>query len=150
MRVLVDTNIILDFLLRRSGFPIARKLVVFSVMGDYEMWMSSSQVTDVHYVASDRGKKSRSLQAQEAIARLRRCVGIVSVGEREVDMALECRWDDFEDALLHQAAVNIGASAIITRNVSDFERASMPAMTPEAFFDWFRERHGLSFEEVPF
>ena len=150
MRVLVDTNVILDFLLRRRDFGIARKLVVFSVMGDYELWMSSSQVTDIHYVASDRGKKSRSAQAQEAISRLRQCVRVVSVGEREVDMALECRWDDFEDSLLHQAAVNIGAHAIVTRNVEDFQRSSMPAMTPEDFFDWLQQRHGLSFEEVPF
>ena len=150
IRVLVDTNVILDFLLRRRDFAVARKLVVFSVMGDYELWMSSSQVTDIHYVASDRGKKSRSAQAQEAILRLRKCIGVVSVGEREVDMALECQWDDFEGSLLHQAAVSIGANAIVTRNADDFQRSSIPAMTPEAFFDWLQQRHGLTFEDIAF
>ena len=148
IRALVDTNIILDFLLHRSDFPIARKLVVFAMMGDYELWMSSSQVTDIHYVASDRGKKSKSLRAQEAITRLRTCVGVVSLGEREIDLALECRWDDFEDSVLHQAAVNIGATAIVTRNTGDFLRSSVPAMTPESFFDWLEQRHGLVFEEI--
>lgn len=150
IRALVDTNVILDFLLHRPDFPIARKLMLFAMMGDYELWMSSSQVTDIHYVASNRGTKSQSIQAQEAIIRLRKCVRIVSLGEREIDMALECRWDDFEDSVMHQAAVNIGASAIITRNVEDYLRSSVPAMTPESFFAWLERRHGLMLEEIPF
>ena len=50
--VLVDSNVIVDFLAERAGFyEEARKLLVFSEFGDYaELWMSSSQITDVHYI----------------------------------------------------------------------------------------------------
>jgi predicted nucleic acid-binding protein len=150
IRVLIDTNVVLDFLLRRPDYAVARKMVVFSAVGDFELWISSSQVTDVHYMVSDRGKKSRSQQAQRAIMRLRKRVNVVSLGAREVDLALECQRDDFEDSLLHQAAVNIGASAIVTRNADDFSRSSIPAVTPEDFFDWFKSRHGITYDGIAF
>ena len=40
---------------------------------------------------------------------------------------------DFEDALQAAAAVACKAQVIITRNVRDFKKSPVPAMTPEQF-----------------
>ena len=68
IRVLVDSNLLVDFLARRGDFyGLARKLMVFAEMGDYELWMSSSQVTDIFYVLSNGGRPSCAPAAREAL-----------------------------------------------------------------------------------
>ncbi|WP_350454009.1 PIN domain-containing protein [Slackia heliotrinireducens] len=148
IRILVDTNVILDFMLKRTDFDFARWLLIFSKMNDYELWVSSSQIADLHYIASNRGNRRHAERARAALLHLRKFVNVVSVGQREVDLALDSQWDDFEDSLVHQAAVSIGANVLVTRNLADFERSSIPAMTPEAFFTWMEERHGIYYTEM--
>ena len=65
--VLVDSNVIVDFLAERAGFyEEARKLLVFSEIGDYELWMSSSQITDVRTVPSDKLRDATEVGAQRS------------------------------------------------------------------------------------
>lgn len=149
--VLVDSNVIVDFLAERTGFyEEARRLLVFSEFGDYELWMSSSQITDAHYILSNGGRRSELSAARAALRGIRRLVRVCSPGEREVDLALDSTWEDFEDALVYQAAASIGARAIVTRNEKDFALSSIPALSPAAFFPWFEHRYGHHYEELPF
>ena len=151
IRVLVDSNVLVDFLARRGDFyELARKLMVFAEMGDYELWVSSSQVTDVFYVLSNGGRASCAPAAREALLALRRFVRVCAPGEREVDRALESDWPDFEDALVYQVATSIDASVIVTRNARDFERSAIPARTPEEFFSWMERRNHVAYDEVAF
>lgn len=40
---------------------------------------------------------------------------------------------DFEDAVLHEAAIQAGADCIVTRNIDDFGLAMIPVYTPAQF-----------------
>ena len=72
MRVLVDTNVLIDFLAQRAPFfDEARKLLVFAAMGDYELWASASQISDIFYVLSEGGKASKTDAAKAALISLR-------------------------------------------------------------------------------
>lgn len=148
-RVLVDTNVLVDFFAHRpEGFEMARKLLVFGAMPDYELWMSSTQATDVFYILSNGDAGSSRPAARQALRQLRRNLHICNVGEREVDAALASPWEDFEDALVYEAAASIGASAIVTRNARDFARSPIPALDANGFFSWMEETRNLSFEEI--
>lgn len=150
IKAMVDTNVLLDYLVRREPFfAPARKLMVFANMGDYELWMSSSQVTDLSYLLSG-GRRSEQMAAKKAIMKLRRIVNVCSVGAEEVDRALESPWSDFEDALVHQAAMGFGARCIITRNQADFTMSAIPTFDCTEFFEWFEEKERIHFEEVAF
>ena len=149
--VLVDSNVIVGFLAERAEFyEAARRLLVFSEFGNYGLWMSSTQITDVHYILSNGGRRSELVAARSALQGIRRFVHVCSPGEREVDLALDSNWEDFEDALVYQAAVSIGARVIITRNEKDFSLSSIPALSPTDFFPWFERHHGHYYEELPF
>ena len=151
IRVLVDSNVLVDFLARRGDFyGLARKLMVFAEMGDYELWVSSSQVTDVFYVLSNGGRASCVPAAREALLALRRFVRVCAPGEREVDRALESDWPDFEDALVYQVATSIDAAVIVTRNARDFGRSAIPVRTPEEFFSWMERHNHVAYDEVAF
>ena len=145
--VVVDSNVLIDYLKERDGFALARKLLVFSEMGDYGLWMSASQATDLFYIMTSGGRKTLSAQVRDMIRCLRKSVGVLPITQREVDLALDSGWEDFEDSVLHQAAVNNGASAIVTR---DARGSAIPVLDPEEFFEWMERKNGIAYEEITF
>jgi hypothetical protein len=44
--------------------------------------------------------------------------------------ALDAGFADFEDAVVHEAARQAGAAAIVTRNGKDFVRSELPVFSP--------------------
>lgn len=44
--------------------------------------------------------------------------------------ALDTGFRDYEDAVLHEAARRVGANGIVTRNIKDFTRATLPVYAP--------------------
>ena len=150
MDVVVDSNVLIDYLKERDGFALARKLLVFSEMGDYGLWMSASQVTDLFYIMTSGGRKTLSAQVRDMIRCLRKSVGVLPITQREVDLALDSGWEDFEDSVLHQVAVNNGASAIVTRDARGFVRSAIPVLDPEEFFEWMERKNGIAYEEITF
>ena len=151
MRVLVDTNVLIDFLAQRAPFfDEARKLLIFAEMGDCELWASASQISDIFYVLSEGGKASKTDAAKAALISLRGIIRICAPGEEETDKALESTWSDFKDALLYQAAMSLGARCIITRNTQDFILSSLPVYTCQQFFTWMEQKHHLAYKELTF
>ncbi len=52
--------------------------------------------------------------------------------------AVELKLSDFEDAVLHEAARQVGAQAIVSRNRSDFRGCELPVYLPEELNRAFR------------
>jgi predicted nucleic acid-binding protein len=85
IQVMVDSSVLLDYLMSREPYcEPARKLLVFGDMGDYQLWMSASQVTDVYYLLSGGGEASCAEAARRSLADLRGLVRICPSGEDEV------------------------------------------------------------------
>lgn len=58
MRLLLDSNIVIDFLAKREPFcDGAEKLMLLGKAGDHELWVSTTQANDIFYVLSE-GKKA--------------------------------------------------------------------------------------------
>ncbi|MBR0282779.1 MAG: PIN domain-containing protein [Oscillibacter sp.] len=134
MRLLIDANVILDYLLSRQGFSEQAKQVIelarYSV--DFE-FVSSSAVTDIFYHANRELKNS--FEAQDRISELIQFVSVLNVTEQDIRTALDMRWKDFEDAVQYAVALANHVDAVITRNAKDFERTEIPVLTPAEFLD---------------
>lgn len=151
IRVLVDTNILVDFLAQRRPFySDARRLLVFAYMGDYELWMSASQVSDLFYILSHGGRKSEVGPVKEMLLALRRDVHVYALGEDDVDSAIDSTWPDFEDALVYQAASKIGARIIVTRDADGFSSSPIQVADVQGFFDWMEAHERVRFDEIDF
>ena len=128
MKVLFDTNVVLDHLLEREPFvDAAEQLLSLVDTGRIDGVVCSTTATTIHYLAS------KAVGAQAAMAYLRKLLAIFDVAcvDREVLLgALDAGFSDFEDAVLHQAACDIGAAAIVTRNGKDFVRSTLPVFDP--------------------
>ena len=128
MRVLFDTNVVLDHLLEREPFvDSAEQLLSLVDSGRIDGVICSTTATTIHYLAS------KAVGAPAAMEYLRKLLAIFDVAcvDREVLLrALDAGFSDFEDAVLHEAACNIGAAAIVTRNGKDFAKSTLPVFGP--------------------
>lgn len=149
MRLLVDTNIIIDHVKNRGSFGgPAQKLMTLGYLHEFELWMSSSQFTDAYYLLSDGGKPSLADEVKGKLKGVREVVRICSLGEADVDAALDSTWDDLEDACVYQCACKLKADAIITRNQGDFEKSSIKVFDCDELFAYLAEEKGLTYEEI--
>jgi predicted nucleic acid-binding protein len=128
MRVLLDTNVILDLLLVREPWRVeAEAIAQAAADGRIVAYAGASSITDIFYI-------SRKLVGAEQARRVvRACLDtlqIVGVTRELLDAADRRAGDDFEDNLQVECAVTAGLEAIITRDPGGFESSSIPALTP--------------------
>ena len=151
MKLLLDTNVVVDYLNRREPFyEKTRLLMIAGRVGEFDLWITSSQVTDLIYILSDGGTRSLVPDVLERLRGLCTFVSVHPVSESEVDLMLASRWKDPEDALIFESALRMRADAIITRNQKDFEGAMVKVCDCAEFFAWVEEELGVAYGEVEF
>jgi predicted nucleic acid-binding protein len=132
IRVLFDTNVPLDNILKREPFyKTAVKLLTMCENGYFDGYVSASAVTDMYYIACRQLKDKEA--ALEGIKTLLSIVSVAAVSDGEIRRALDLSWDDFEDAVQYAAGERVGVDSIVTRNGGDFADSAVPALSPEAF-----------------
>ena len=128
MRVLVDTNVVLDVLLERQPYAVAAA-DVFALVEEsrIEGFLCATTVTTVDYLL---GQALAPDKARTALQRLLDLFEIAPVNRPVLEQALRSGIPDFEDAVLEQSARLVSVEAITTRNPSDFKKSSVTAMDP--------------------
>jgi len=130
MRVLFDTNVILDLLLARQPFVTdAARLFGIAERREIDGFLCATTTTTIYYLLS---KAAGDGIARSSIERLLRFLDIAPVNRAVLDSALALVFADFEDAVLHEAARSAGVDAIVTRNGQDFRQATLPVYAPVA------------------
>ncbi len=131
MKVLFDTNIILDLLLDRKPFSenaaYLFSLVEKSVINGY---LSATTVTTVRYLLQ---KSIGSKRASRHIKTMLSLFDIAPVTRIVLADALNIPFSDYEDAVIHESARHAGVQYIITRDLSGFRKAKLYVLTPDEF-----------------
>ena len=127
----VDTNVLLDFIMRRTPFAVAAA-ELFQLAEERKIWLYCSSLTfsQAHYILC---KIVGSVKAQELLIDIADIVTIIAVDSRNVNDALRSSFLDFEDALQYFAAtaeVEPALEAIITRDPKGFAAGTLPILTP--------------------
>ena len=129
MKVLFDTNVLLDALLARQPFVADAAFLLEAVeTGKIIGCMSATTVTDVHYLVG-RQTKSPEL-AITAVVRLLSLMEICVVDRDVLESAIALNLPDFEDAVQVACAIASGSALIITRNVKDFTNSPISVLSP--------------------
>ena len=148
MKLLIDTNVLLDVFLCREQFVAdAKKLFIMKQFRDAELWIAAQSYTDLYYVGA---KAHGSARMQEILKEVFPLLNVCSIDGTDIAYALSEQWKDFEDCLIWRAAKKIKADYIVTRNTSDFIRSDIPALTPAKFFSTMKVEQNLVYEEVEF
>lgn len=128
MKVLFDTNVVLDVLLDREPYAeVAAQLLSLVDTGRLDGVLCATTVTTIHYLAS-RAVGERA--AKRHVGELLAIFDVAGVDRPVILSALSLGFGDFEDAVLHEAAIAVGATAIVTRNGKDFADATLPVFDP--------------------
>ncbi|MEI7833747.1 MAG: PIN domain-containing protein [bacterium] len=129
MKILFDTNVILDALLQRAPFDIAATRLLATVeRQQISGFLAATTITTIDYLAT---RATDRRQAQQHISRLLMLFSIAPITHLVLADALLLPFTDFEDAVLHEAARQAGVDGIVTRNCTDFKGASLPIYTPD-------------------
>jgi len=151
MRLMIDTNITIDFMLAREPYYAdARKLMLLGFLKEAELWVSGAQMNDLFYIMTEGGKPTLNDVAKQSLKKLRQCIRIYRVGEQEIDAALDSTWSDLEDACLYHSALNLKVDFIITRNQQDFALSSIKVFDATEFFAHLKEHESLTYQEISF
>lgn len=128
MKILFDTNVILDVMLDRKPFAeAAGELMSLVECKKISGLLCATTVITIHYLST---RVLGSAKAQNRIRDLTMLFEIAAVNSAVIEDALVSNFSDFEDAVLYQAARHSGAKAIVTRDVKGFKRSELPVYSP--------------------
>jgi predicted nucleic acid-binding protein len=128
LRLIVDTNVVLDVLLDRRPFvePAARLFALIE-QSKIEASVCATTLTTVHDLLTQSLSREEGRRALQGLLEL---FEIAPVNRPVLEGALQSKIEDFEDAVLEQAGCLVGADAIVTRNTKDFRKSSIKALDP--------------------
>lgn len=131
MKALLDINVLLDAFLVRKDYEEASLILDHASRRSFRAYASAHAITTISYFL-EKGSKFRGTY-RDNIRLLFRMTDILAVDRIVLEDALTSVMDDFEDAVLEAVAMRAGLDCIVTRNVPDFARSRVAALTPADF-----------------
>ena len=136
MKILIDTNVIIDYLADRTPFADhAEQMLTLCERGDADGFVTANAITDIYYVVRKAVGREKTL---DAIRTLCSFLDIAEVGKADTLNAMEIDMPDYEDALAAQCAKRVKADCIVTRGLSDYVGSPVPAKDPVTFLKQFK------------
>ena len=130
MKILIDTNIIIDNLTRRDEYAESLKILKHCENGKIDGIMTTVTVMDVMYITR---KYLSYPDSKNAVLMLMQIIDVVPALKTDIYTAFNIAFNDFEDAVQSAVAERVGADYIVTRNVKDYKNSFVPAISPADF-----------------
>jgi predicted nucleic-acid-binding protein len=127
MRLLLDTNIIVDVISEREGYTESLQLLRYCEVKLAEGFISVISIMDAMYIL--RKYNTREV-LREAMQTLIAILYTAIIQKSDITGAFAGGIDDYEDAVQANCAWRIGADYIVTRNLKDFAASAVPAISP--------------------
>ncbi len=136
MVVLIDTNIILDVLEKRTPFyESSNKILFYCATGKVKGYVALHSISNIFYILR---KHLSAHDRRRLLLGILDFLQVANATHEGVRFALtRDDFPDFEDCLQDECAKQIVANYIITRNTDDFLASSIPSITPTDFIDQF-------------
>ena len=133
MKVLFDTNVILDVLLDREPFYDAATYLMTKVeQSEIVGYLGATTITTIYYLLQKNLGREIAVEKVEVLLSM---FEIIPVNRISLERALRLNYSDFEDAVLYEGESHIGVEYIITRDVKGFKDSKIPVFNPVEFID---------------
>ena len=128
MILMIDTNVVLDIVLKREPFFEDSYLTMLNAGENADLTLlSASAMTDLFYVLR---KPIGAAAAKEAVENLQSLIDYADVTRSDIEDAFRSSLPDLEDALVSAIAGRCKADYIITGNKANYKGSKVPAITP--------------------
>ena len=126
-RIFLDTNIVLDFLIREEYKPQIRELISHSE--DFDLYISYLTVANAAYIM----RKYSKVELRSNLELILELFEIIPNDKQQLLEAIKTDSPDFEDMLQYQSAKSVKCDVILTRNSKDFPFSDIPVMDVSSF-----------------
>ncbi|AFY60819.1 PIN domain-containing protein [Synechococcus sp. PCC 6312] len=128
MRLLIDTNVVLDFLQEREPFvESAAELFARIDRGEIEGFIAATTITNIYYIVR-RGVGA--IVAKNSVIQILSSLNICTVDQEVLEQAIKLNFQDYEDAVQYSCAIAYNLDAIVTRDLSGFVNSEIPVVLP--------------------
>ena len=133
MKLLLDTNILLDVLTEREPFYDISAIIWHKcACKEFSGCISSLSFANMLY---NMRKILKPESIENLAGQMLEIFDFADLNSADIIEAAKMRWENFEDALQSVAAERIKADYIITRNIKDFDNSNVRALSPEDFLN---------------
>ncbi len=128
MKVVFDTNVILDAAMGRPGSEDSQELIMAVVNEEIAGLVTANTITDIHYIVK---KRCGDATAREVVQNTLYIFDVIPVDGEACSIALDEPMTDYEDAVLAVCAAREDADYIVTRDQAFLTAPGpVPPMTP--------------------
>lgn len=130
-KVFVDTDIVLDLLsARQPHYKYAAELFSLADENSVRVYVSSLTFANINYILS---KQLSSAQARKMLLKFKTLVNVCAVNDKIIELALASDFNDFEDAIQYNTAIENGLTTLLTRNLKDYKKAGIAIQSAQQF-----------------
>ncbi len=135
MRAFLDTNILLDYLLKRQPYYESVKKIFDMCLYKIDGCVTPHSLIDIFYMLNERTDATAEY-CRETILKLRAVLIVIPENDdRVLAAAKNDGFNDFEDSMQNESAIFAGVDYIITRNKKDFETSTVSVVAPDEFLN---------------
>ncbi|MCI8276271.1 MAG: PIN domain-containing protein [Lachnospiraceae bacterium] len=132
MTILVDTNIVLDVLMKREPYAELAQIIM-TKCADREIigYLAAHSIPNLFYIL----RKTYTIkERRRLIKNLCNVFRISDLNEKKILSAVENEeFSDFEDCLQEECAVEAMVDYIVTRNPDDYAKSRIKVVEPREF-----------------
>ena len=131
-RILIDTNVLLDYLLTREPyFEDAKNVILSCADGKINGCIAAHSIPNMFFILS---KDYNAKERREILSNLCSIFDVEGIDKGKLLAGLENEdFSDFEDCLQMECAKSYGADYIVTRNISDYATSEIKAIEPKEY-----------------
>ena len=142
MRVLLDTNVIIDVLQRREPwFADGQKIFYAIANKQITGCITAKEAADIHIFSRKQftGQGNVDAKARQIMAKLYALFELIDTLGTDCQNAIAIENNDYEDAIMIESAVRSGVNCIVTRNPEHFKASPIPVLSPSEFVQKLNE-----------
>ena len=131
-KILIDTNVLLDYLLEREPFfEDAKNVILLCIKGKIKGCIAAHSISNMFYILR---KDYTTEERREILFNLCEIFDVEGIDKIKLLSGLvNDNFSDFEDCLQMECAKSYGAEYIVTRNVSDYSVSNIKAIKPSDY-----------------
>lgn len=128
MKVLIDTNVILDVLCNRKMFvEDSLKIFKLSETKQIDGYISALSIANIIYIMR---KELSHINVKKILDMLSHIFNIIELNEQDLMEGCNLQFNDYEDGIHCNQASRIKADYIITRNIKDYKNSIIKPISP--------------------
>lgn len=129
MKLFLDTNVLIDFLLEREPFYSSAAMIIsYAEERKVDICITSLSLVTSNFICVERCKMPNDIYRRK-IDFLRNFIEVCYVDKTDIYNSYDAKWKDFEDGVQYYSAKRACADYVVTRNIKDFEENELKVIS---------------------